>query len=210
MAQSQEDLGYPPPLAAALVRTCCERATRESVLGDLHEGFISQARINARAARRWYWREALAAAAPLLGRRVHRSALASSSLMLVLSLAAIACLYFWQVTVARNAAWAFAETFPQAPNVLARLVYVLMQMFAVACAAALIATFTFRAEQSWPQNAIRQLTVLTALVIAPPLVESLTSPDGYSLDFIAPWAGAMAAAIWLGGRAGERYLLSRQ
>lgn len=210
MAGPEEILTRPPRLARALVQACAENEVRESVLGDLHEEFAQLAHADWRAARRWYWREALATATPLLGRRVHRSRTASALLTLALAIVGIALLYAWQVAVARSAAVTFAETFPAAPLVTARLVYVGVQMLSVVAVTAGVALLTFRAEQSLLQNSFRRLGLLSALILLPPFVESFLSPNGYSLSFVLPWAAAMAIAIFLGGRAGERLVLSRQ
>lgn len=207
---SAEKLVSPPALAAALVHACTERDMRDVVLGDLHEGFAHIACADADAGKRWYWREAFATALPLLARRVHRSPIASTLVMAALSIAAIALLYIWQVIVARNAAVAFAETFETAPAVAARLVYVGVQMMSVVAATAAVALLTFRAEHSLLHNTLRQLGLLSALILLPPFAESLFSPEGYSLSFVLPWAAAMAIAIFLGGRAGERLVLARQ
>lgn len=210
MAGAEEIVTRPPALATALVQVCTERAMRDVVLGDMHEDFERIARNNRGAARRWYWREAVATATPLLGRRVKRSPVVSALLMVTLSIAAIALLYVWQVWVARNAAMAFAQTFDAAPLVAARLVYVGVQMLSVIAVTAALALLTFRAERSLLQNTLRQLGLLSVLILAPPFAESLLSPEGYSLSFVLPWAAAMAIAIFLGGRAGERLVLARQ
>lgn len=206
VSEPQESLNRPPTLAVALIRLSTGRVMREAVLGDLQEGFHRQAQTNVNAARLWYWRQAFASAAPLLRQRVDHSALASSVLVLVLSTLALAGVFAWQETVARGAAQAFAASFEAAPLFASRVVFVFTQMLGVAAVTLTVSLLTFRADRGLVENAVSRLTILALLVIAPPLFESITSSEGYSLSFIAPWILAMGAAISAGASMGAHVL----
>jgi putative ABC transport system permease protein len=49
----------PPILPRALLLLCLRGVARESIVGDLDEGFVARATSNPREARKWYWRQAL-------------------------------------------------------------------------------------------------------------------------------------------------------
>lgn len=200
--EAKENL-TPPVLARALVRLVCARALRDVVLGDMEEGFRDLARRDMRTARSWYWREALMSAAPLLRGMLHRSTLASAVVLIALSGLAYLGASAWEIHVARSAARGFASAFEGAPIVAARLVFVVVQMIVVAAMAWLIAVVTFRAEQDLFGNALRRLSPLAVLVIAPPLVGSLFS-SGYPFSFTLPWTAAMAIALYAGARMAKR------
>lgn len=204
MGHAKEDLSRPPELASMLVQLCSARSMRDAVLGDLQESFQQRAGANARSARSWYWRQAFASITPLLRQRVNSSFLVSSVIMLTLTAIAFAGVYAWQEFVARAAARQFATTFDGVPIYAARLVYVGVQMVSVIAATLVIAALTFDAGRSLVPNAVRRLSLFSVLVIVPPLVESFTSPNGYPLDFVLPWAGAMTAALVIGSRIGAR------
>lgn len=199
-----KNLSRPPALASLLLQVCSERAVREALLGDLQESFQAQAGADVRRARAWYWRQAFASLAPLLRQRANRSTLVSVVLLIALTAIAFAGVYAWQEFVARSAAREFASAFDGVPIFAARLVYVAVQMISVIAAALAIAAMTFDAERGLMQNALRRLSLLAVLVIVPPFVESLVSPNGYSLSFVAPWALTMAVALVIGGRIGAK------
>lgn len=196
----------PPPLAVAFVKIASEPAIREAILGDLQEGFLAKAREGRATARSWYWSQAIASTAPLLGRRLHGSALASAIVVAALSILAVALLRFWQERVARGAAVYVAAIAADAPIAAGRLVYVAVQMLAVLAVAAAISRMTFRREQGVMENASRRLGLLAVLIVAPPIAQSVFVPNGYSLDFMVPWAVAMVLALYAGAALGTRML----
>lgn len=71
-----ESLGreFPGPLARAVLRFLVPAYRREEFVGDLIEEAetIVLPKAGARAARRWFWRQALGSASPLYRRRIHR------------------------------------------------------------------------------------------------------------------------------------------
>ncbi len=188
----------PPGLAQAILRLSSGIEFRDAMLGDLEEEFAQRAASNAQSARAWYFSQVLSSATPLVQQRVGRSAILSTILIVVLTVLAYVCVNAWDVSVARTAARAVARFFRTAPPIpFARLTYVAAQMFVVGAAALVIATLTFRAENSIVRNTASRLGMLAVVVVAPQFI-AMSGPNGYTLDFLIPWAGAMMTAIAAG------------
>lgn len=209
MARVKQELKRPPRLATALLRMISTDAVREAVLGDLHEGYCLRVQSNLNDAAGWYWRQVLSSAAPLLRRRIERSAISSALLVLLVSALAFASVNMWDVVVARNVAQAFMTSFDAATMPGARVLYIMVQAVWVGVSALIVALITFRPEVGFLQNTLTRLTILGLLILVPPFAAHFLSKHGYPFAFLWPWALATTAALGIGAFVGMRIVHRR-
>lgn len=191
---------FPPRLAYSLLRFATAPANRPALLGDLHEQFLHRTTTSPRAARAWYWKQAVRSLPHIAWSRLRSPKGKNIALLILTTVFAVIMTSIWDRHISRASVQYIAAQ-PNAPSLLVmRSLYFAVQSVGIGLAGSIIAGLTFDKNSSFVKNVFYRLGPTLLLFLTVSTISLSSREGGFPALYLAIRIGLAIPALLVGAR----------